>query len=490
MIDTQLSIQLKPKFNPRPLQLRGLELIVKNAGFRLFLKPGRGKTAVALKGFDILREMGMVDCLLVIAPLRVISTSWPHQINYWQDFDHLKYVTVHGGQQARQKALNTKADVYLMNLEGLIGTEFAPIVKDPEQKRKQYLPNPIAADWFRGKRVMLVVDESTKFKDQNALRCQSLKQYLHMTNRRGILTGTPRPGLLEDLFFQCYITDLGQDLGQFITHFRGQYMQRSADGYGFVELPGAAERVAEKIARTTLLSDPSDEDMPTLEVPVWVPMPEHLKSRYRELKREFLVVLGNSTVMAPNAGVLWGKLRQFAQGAIYTSGSEYLSEFIEVHEAKLDALENILEELNGEPAFCVYPYDHDQLRICARLGYEVPRVGRGVSVAKGAAACRMFSAGHYPLMLGQAQSVAHGIDGLQNNCSNVIWFGGDPSWEVTYQANQRIARSGSKADQVMIYRIMVDCCIERAILSKCRDKAMKESQFLGLLRKSIKEEIM
>lgn len=454
----------------------------------MFIKPGRGKTATALKAFDILKQKGLVDCMLVIAPLRVIMTSWPHQLGYWQDFAHLKYVTVHGGQNARRKAMEEKADVYLMNMEGLIGTEFAPTCTNPGKKHKSFKPNPYAEAWFNNKRVMLVVDESTKFKDQNALRSQSLKQYLHMTNRRGVLTGTPRPGKLEDLFFQCYITDLGQDLGHYITHFRNQYMQRTADGYGYIEVPGAAERVAQKIAKTTLLSDPDDYDMPILEVPVWVPFPKHLKEKYNELKREFLVAIGDSVVMAPNAGVLWGKLRQFAQGAIYDTMNEDLGSFIELHPGKLDALENILAELDGEPAFCIYPYDHDQIRISERLGYEVPRVGRGISATKGAAHCRMFGAGQYSLMLGQAQSVAYGIDGLQNNCNNVIWLGGEPSWEVTYQANLRIARQGSKADQVTVYRIMVDCCIERAILQKCRDKAIKESEFIALLRNSIREE--
>lgn len=477
---------MKPKFIPRPLQMKGMLLGVKNGGFRLFLKPGRGKTAVVLKVFDVLKKKDLVDVLLVIAPLRVITTSWPHQIGYWQDFDHLTYTTIHGGKDARREAMDEDVDVYLMNLEGLIGTEFGPILTNPGSKRPRYAPNPIALEWFKDKRVMLAVDESTKFKDPNALRSQSLKCYLPYTERRCIMTGTPRPGKLENLFFQCYITDLGADLGHFITHFRRSYMCPDASGYGYVELPGAAERVAQKIAPTTLLSDEDDEDMPIMEVPVWVPMPPGLRAQYNELKREFLLELGDATVMAPNSGVLWGKLRQFAQGAIYRPDMEH--DWVTLHEAKLDALENILEELDGEPAFCLYAYGHDYSRINDRMGYDVPRVGGGVSVTQGRVHCQMFGAGHLPLMLGHPASVALGVDGLQNNCSNVIWFANDPSWEANYQANLRIARSGNKADKVTVYRIMMDCCVERTILEKCKTKEMAESDFIHLLRNSLTEE--
>lgn len=485
MTETPHYGQSKPRFEPRPLQLEGMKLGMQHGGFRLFLKPGRGKTAVVLKVFDLLKKQGLVDVLLVVAPLRVVTTSWPHQLGYWQDFSHLTHTLIHGGADARRSALAKDVDVYLMNVEGLVGSEFAPTCTNPESKRKKYIPNPIGEKWFKRHRVMLAVDESTKFKNHNSLRSQSLKCYLPLTERRCIMTGTPRPGTLEDLFFQCYITDGGADLGRYITHFRSQYMSRSRDGFSYTEVPGAAERVAKKIAPTTLMSGGSDSDMVTEEVLVWVPMPPALRTQYNELKREFLLELGDSTIMAPNSGVLWGKLRQFAQGAIYDPDEDG---WHTLHNGKLDALENLLEELGGDPAFCLYAYGHDYERISERLGYVVPRIGGGVSVTQGSAYCRLFSSGQLPLLLGHPASVALGVDGLQNNCSNVIWFGSDPSWEATYQANLRIARSGSKAEKVTIYRIVVDCCIERAILTKCSSKELAEKDFLDYLRTELTKE--
>jgi SNF2-related domain len=158
--------------------MAALTLLMKEAGVRLFLKPGRGKTAVALKAFDILKKRDIVDCMLVIAPLRVVATSWPQELGRWEDFDHLTYTLIHGGKTARREAMDKDVDVYLINNEGMISTEFAPTVLNPGAKRKKYGPNPYAVAWFEGRRVMLVVDESTKFKDGQALRSQALKQYL------------------------------------------------------------------------------------------------------------------------------------------------------------------------------------------------------------------------------------------------------------------------------------------------------------------------
>jgi hypothetical protein len=464
----------RQKLVPRSEQIRGMELIVKNGGTRLFLHPGKGKTAIVLKAFSVLKKLDMVDCLLVLAPLRVITTSWPQQLDFWEDFEHLTFRTIHGGKTERLAAMASKADVYLMNVEGLLTSEWK---LGPETRGRPC--NNVALAFLQGKRVMLAVDESTKFKNSQSGRFKTLKKYLKYFCRRIVMTGTPKPNLLEDLFAQCYITDMGEDLGEYITHFRNNYMALDFDGKYIPQLTGE-DRVAEKIAPTTLQLEDT-EAIPTQEINVWVPMPEAAKEMYKKLAKDFIVEIEGQTVMAPNAGVLFGKLRQFCQGAIWTNPDA--EELVEVHEAKLDALENLLEELNGSPAFCLYPYRHDVSRISKRLGRAVPHIGSGVSAAVGAAHCAAFGMGAIPLLLGQPQSVAHGVDGLQHSCNNVIWFGLDPSWENTYQANRRIARSGTKADQVFIYRIMMECPLEHALLEIVSGKQQSEENFLAILRK-------
>ena len=398
----------------------------------------------------------------MFAPLRVVMTSWPAQLDYWEDFAHLTYTIVHGGRKAR---MLEDVDVYLVNYEGLLSAEWQ---------------GAAAASFLSKARYMLACDESTKLKNSASRRFKNLKKLLPKFWPRVIMTGTPQPSKLEDLFSQCYVTDLGADLGQYVTAFRGKYLMPATNGFGYQPQQGAPERVAVKIAPTTLQLE-YEEAVPSQTIPLWVPMPTSVRPFYDELKKEMLATLGDAIVMAPNSGVLFNKLRQICQGAIYVEDAAWKL----LHDAKLDALESLLEELDGEPALVLYQYKHDLERIRTRLGYEVPYIGSGVSAAQGAAWCQQFAVGDLPVLLGQPQSIALGVDGLQNSCNNVIWFGLDQSWENTYQANLRVVRSGSKAAQVYIYQIMVDCATERSVLRNVTGKQKSEGEFCRLLREEL-----
>jgi len=445
-----------------------MKLILGGRGARLFLHPGKGKTSVVLKSFQILKAKGMVDKLLVIAPLRVVTTSWPNQIDYWDDFKGMTYTVIHGDRSAE---MAKDVDVYLMNFEGLLSKDWC------DGKR---MPSPKLLKWLRANRFMLAIDESTKMKNPASERFKVMKRILPHFTYNTIMTGTPKPNKLEDLFAQCYLTDEGEDLGSYITHFRHKYMQPSFSGFGYDAQPGAMSRVAEVIAPTTLQLE-YEEALPSQIIPIWVPMPPEAKAFYDELKAEFLAILGDATVVAPTVAAVLGKLRQVAQGAIYNEG-----ETLEVHGAKLDALENLLAELNGDPLFCLTAFRHDVTRISARLGQgPQPYIGSGTSAAQGAAWCGAFGAGGMPLLLAHPASAAHGIDGLQQSCNNVCWFGLTWSWEEFYQANLRVVRSGNKADQVFIYQILVDCGVERAIMASVTGKQLSEEEFCTLLRGSL-----
>lgn len=458
----------RPKLELRPEQLRGVEIILRGEGARLFLHPGKGKTATTLKAFCILKQLGYVDKLLVLAPLRVVMTSWPAQLNHWEDFSHLRYQIIHGD---RAGAMNVEADVYLMNYEGLLSPEWDAPRPGMSKVAREFLA--------RGK-FMLAADESTKLKNSGSRRFKQLKKYLPEFLYPVILTGTPKPSKLEDLFAQCYVTDSGRDLGTFVSHFRQQYMMKAPNGFGYIAQPGAMERVATKIAATTLQLE-YEEAVPTQRIPIVLDMPDSARKLYDELRQEFLVTLGDSVVMAPNSGALFNKLRQVMQGALYTEKDVWSR----IHDTKLDYLESLLAELDGEPALVLTQFRHDVERIRERLGYEVPYIGSGTSATQGAAWCQQFSAGDLPVLLGHPQSIALGVDGLQNNCNNVIWFGLDQSWELTYQAELRVARHGSKADQVYIYQIMLDCPTERAVLRNVSGKQKSEAEFCRLLREEL-----
>ena len=314
---------------------------MENGGARLFLKPGKGKTGVVLKAFDILKKVGYVDCLLVLAPLRVITTSWPQELDKWDFCEKFKYQTIHGGKTARLEAMEADADVYLMNVEGLLSSEWRL-----GPKARGYPCNEVALAFLRGRRVMVAIDESTKFKNGSSSRYKVLKKYLKYFARRVIMTGTPKPNKLEDLFHQCYLTDLGADLGEFVTHFRMHHMMLdpTSTNHDWIPQFGALEKVAAKIAPTTLQLE-QDEAVPVTEHDVWVEMPKELRAKYRELEKDFLTEIEGKTIMAFNGGVKWGKLKQFAQGAIYLTEGRPEDGYMELFDSKLDALENLLEEL-------------------------------------------------------------------------------------------------------------------------------------------------
>jgi len=365
--------------------------------------------------------------------------------------------------------MDKDVDVYLMNFEGLLSKEWRGPKGLPKQTR----------EWLTKHRFMLAIDESTKMKNPSSVRFKVLKTALPHFTYNTIMTGTPKPNKLEDLFAQCYITDEGADLGSYITHFRRQYMVPSFSGFGYDAMPGAMERLAEKIAPTTLQLA-YEEALPSQTIPIWVPMPDECKVQYEELRTEFLTVLQDNIVVTPTVAASLNKLRQFAQGAVYHEGT-----VLEVHSAKLDALENLLVELNGDPLFCLTAFKHDIDRISSRLGHPVPYIGGGTTAKQGAAWCASFGAGGMPLLAAHPASAAHGIDGLQQSCNNVCWFGLTWSWEEFYQANLRIVRSGNKADQVFIYQILVDCGIERMMLASVQDKQLSEADFCKLLRDNL-----
>lgn len=416
--------------------------------------------------------------MLVLAPLRVITTSWPKELEKWDFTEGMRAVLIHGGGDTRRWAmsLDKEVDIFLMNVEGLHSPEW-------NLNSKSRAINPFARQFLKNKKMMLVVDESTKFKNSDSGRFKILKKYLDKFEVRTILTGTPKPNKIEDLFTQCYLTDRGRDLGQFVTHFRGDYMQMDKEGELRAQ-PGAFERVAAKIAPTTLNLEDT-EAVPLEFVDYWVTMPPAMEKHYKELSEQFMTMIDGTTVMTPNVGSQIIKLRQLCQGFLY---SQHGASF-DVHGAKLDLLENLLEELNGDPLFAAYAFKEDIVRISDRLGYSVPYVGSGVSAKLGAERVASFSSGHLPLLLAHPQSAAHGIDGLQDNCRRICWFGIDWSWENTYQLHKRIARNGTTAESVTVYRLLIDCGIEKAMLASVDRKEADEANFLGHLRAAITEDL-
>lgn len=460
-----LTPPLRQQWAPHPYQKRAIKLLLSQGSAGLFLDPGLGKTSTVLAAFKILRQKSLAKKMLIVAPKRPALKTWPDEIKKWSDFCDLQHTILHG--DAKDLNLNKDVDIYIINPEGLLWL-FDPV-------RKSRLPQ------FD----ILCIDESSKFKDSTTKRFKLLKPLLQTFKRRWILTGTPAPNGLEDLFGQIYILDLGRSLGRYITHFRNNFFQRS--GYSMYEWsprPEAFQEVVEKISPLILQLSAEDYlQMPQLVYRnISITLPDPVFQKYRDVEELFITAMEGGNVVAANAAVAGIKCRQIANGAVYHHDEEAFGtkrDYVVFHDEKLDALESLLAELNGAPVLILYEFDHDRERILDRLG-SVPVLGSGLSDKKLDSVIDRFNAGDLPCLLGHPASMGHGLN-LQGKCHHVVWFG--ITWNLEYydQAIARIYRQGQKAEHVFVYHLVASGTLDEKVLRVLTSKDRTQQGLLSAL---------
>lgn len=433
------SVSSKPNWSPHDYQKRAMQMLLQLPGVGLFLDPGLGKTSISLGAFSILKRTGHAKRMLVIAPLRPCYTSWPSEIKKWAEFNDLRYVIVHGPD--KEEALECDADVYIINVDAV------KWLFDPDHRR-----------WMKINADILCVDESTKFKHTNTERFKAIKKRLVEFNRRWILTGTPAPNGLLDLFGQMFIVDSGAALGRFVTHFKNEFFEQDYSGYNWIPRPNALESITERIKPKTIRLRAEDYlNMPELQtVDIKVDLPPDARALYRKMEKDFLVMLGDDALIAANAAVAGMKCRQIANGAMYTSAPMYE----EIHDAKIRALEDLVDELSGQPVLIIYEFQHDY----ERLNRVIP--GPNLTGTSGDRLVRLveeFGSASVPLLYGHPASMGHGIDGLQRRCHHIILFGLTWDLELYDQVIARIWRQGQSSEHVMLYRILASKTMDEKV---------------------------
>lgn len=462
---------VKQNWRPHPYQERAIRLLLSQASGGLFLDPGLGKTSAVLATFKILLGKDYAHKMLIIAPLRPALKVWPDEIKKWIDFEHLTYTILHGDM--KDGNLTKDVNIYIINPEGLLW------LFDPARKYK--LPE------FD----ILCIDESSKFKDSTTKRFKLLKPHLPTFKRRWILTGTPAPNGLEDLFGQIYILDLGRSLGRYITHFRNNFFARSGyNMYDWKPRTGAFEEVVEKISPLLLQLNAEDYlEMPELvyrNIPVSLPDP--VMQKYRDVEELFITAMEEGKLVAANAAVAGVKCRQIANGAVYKDdafGLDDRKEYVVFHDEKLDALEGLLAELQGAPCLVLYEFDHDRQRIIGRLG-DTPVLGSGLSEKKLDSTIDAFNRGDVPILLGHPASMGHGLN-LQGTCHHVIWFG--ITWNLEYydQAIARVYRQGQRSEHVFVYHLVASGTLDEKVLRVLTSKDKTQQGLLSALHKHREE---
>ncbi len=454
------------KYSPHEYQKYAIDYIVnsKSKITALILDMGLGKTSITLAALAILKARGEVKKTIIIAPLRVSRTVWPSEILKFDDFSVFTYSLVVGGAKERLKALQTPADIYIINRENvqwLIEKSGMPFDYD-----------------------CAVLDELSSWKNHKARRTVSFLKVRHKLTRVIGLTGTPASNGIMDLFSEMLCLDMGERLGRYITRFRTTYFRPGRNNgqivYEWIPLPGAEEAIYRKISDITISMKAIDHlDMPELiSVKYPVKMSDAEWKLYEAFKKDYIVpgLSEDSEVTAANAAVLSAKLSQMANGAVYTDKKAVYH----LHDEKLDALEDLIESANGKPVLVAYWYQHDCTRICERLthvGIQHQKLDSDKSILD-------FNAGKIPVALIHSASAGHGLN-LQQGSNTLIWFGLTWSLELYQQTIGRLWRQGQKAKTVVVQHIITEGTIDEDILEALEHKETKQDKLITAVKARI-----
>ncbi len=420
----------------------------------IFLDCGMGKSVITLTAIKRLLAKGKARRVLVVAPLRVAQTTWPDEIQKWDHLKGLTYAVAVGSEEKRKAALAKKADITIINRENV-----------------EWLVAKSGQKWCYD---TVVLDELSSFKSYQAKRFKYLLKVRPFVSRIVGLTGTPASNGLMDLWAEFRVLDLGERLGRYITRYREAYFKpdkRNAQVvFSYKPLPGAEERIYEKISDITISMKAKDYlHLPELVFnDVFVKLDEKAERAYAEFKADMVVELKGEEIDAVNAAVLSNKLLQMANGAIYAEDGKV----IRIHDKKLDALEDMLESANGKPVLVAYWFKHDLQRIKERFPFA-----REIKTAED---IRAWNNGEIAMGLIHPASAGHGLN-LQRGGSTIIWFGLTWSLELYQQLNARLYRQGQK-ETVIIHHILTEGTMDERVLRAVGEKDKTQSALIDAVK--------
>ena len=449
-------------FKPHNYQEYARDWIIEKSSSGLFLDLGMGKTVCTLTAVEeLLYDYFDVSKVLVIAPLRVAEDTWSSEVEKWEHLKNLKISKVLGKEEARITALKEMADIYVINRENV-----------------EWLVEYLSKGWFFD---MVVIDELSSFKSPKSNRFKALKKVRPFIKKIVGLTGTPAPNGLLDLWSQVYLLDGGERLGQTLTSYRDRYFQPDKRNqtviFSWKPVDGAEDRIYEKLKDICISMKASDY----LELPerinnrIMVQLPKTAEEKYKKLEKELLLPLEEADVVANTAAVLTNKLLQMANGAVYDENGEVK----EIHDAKLKALDDVIEAANGKPVLVFYSYKHDLDRLAKHLKNKDFRV---LNTSKGIEA---WNKGKVPIMLVHPASAGHGLN-LQFGGNIIVWFGLTWSLELYQQANARLYRQGQQ-QSVVVNHIIAKGTIDEDVMRALENKEVGQEALLQAVKARLKQ---
>jgi SNF2 family DNA or RNA helicase len=437
--------------------------VIEHSQSGLFLDMGLGKTATVLTAVDeLLNVYCEISKTLVIAPLRVAEHTWISEAKKWKHLQHLTFSLILGPEVQRKQALRKQADIYLINRENVA-----------------WLVSYLAGSWPFD---MLVIDELSSFKSAKSVRFKALRQVRPKVKRVTGLTGTPTPNGLVDLWSQMYLLDMGERLGKSLTGYRQEYFtpnQRNGHiVYNYKIKKDSEERIYDKIEDICISMKAEDYlKLPKrVDQDLIIEMPVDIRKQYEKFEMEQLLSIDDINAISPaNAAALSNKLRQYANGAVYDDKKLYH----EMHMLKIEALEDILDSMNGQPLLCFYQFRHDVERIKKYLkNYEPYEIGKASDVDR-------WNRKEIPFMLAHALSAGHGLN-MQDGGNHLVWVGVDWPLEPYQQAVKRLDRQG-QIKTVINKRLILKGTIDEDVVKSLENKAVGQDALMYALKARVKK---
>lgn len=423
----------------------------------LFLDCGLGKTITTLTAInELMYDSFEISKVLIIAPLRVAQSTWKEEIEKWDHLNLLRYSIAVGDEKERLKALKQTSDIYIINRENV-----------------DWLVTKSGIDFNFN---MLIIDELSSFKSHTSKRFKSLLKIRPYFERVVGLTGTPSSNGLMDLWAEFRVLDLGERLGRYITNYRNEYFlpdkRNGAVIFSYKPQPNAEERIYRRLADMTISMKSTEYlKMPELILnELEINLDEEDQTKYKKFKKEMVMTIQEKEIDAMNAASLSNKLIQLANGSIYDEDKK----FYEVHNKKLDKLEEIIESANGKPVLVAYWFKADKERIEKR--FKVREI-------KTADDIKQWNKGMIDFALIHPASAGHGLN-LQSGGSTLVWFSLTWSLELYQQTNARLYRQGQK-DTVVIHHLITKNTIDEDIMKSLKRKDKTQEALMRAVKARI-----
>ena len=464
------------KYIPHDYQRFTIEQMVERKKLFAVLDMGLGKTSCTLSAIaQLIYDRFEVEKVLIIAPLFVADVTWEDERDKWDHLRPLRISKILGTEKQRLAGLNRNADVYTINRENV-------------KWLIDYFVKKGRA-WPFG---MIVVDESSSFKSGSSQRFRALRKATAVADRVVLLTGTPDPNGLMDLWSQTYLLDGGERLGKTLTEYRNRYFtpgRRNGNViYEWLPREGAKEAIFAKLSDMMISLTAADYlKMPErIDNVVKLRMPPEAKEQYERMEEECILELESGDVVAGNKAAVTNKLLQMANGAVYYEEPEadedgvvtgWQRKWVQIHEAKLDALEEIVEDY-GQPLVVFYSFQHDFERLMARFAKYDPAVIRSRKDIEA------WNRGEVRLLFAHPASVGLGLN-LQAGGSMAVWFGLPNNLEWYQQANARLYRQGQKRT-VVITHLLMEGTQDVSVMRGLKGKTLNQDELIAAVKARIK----